>query len=398
MRASSFAPLLALTLSACSSSSGGSTPVDAGADTEPPASRVVPAGTSKYELPGPTPVGHAVFTIADAARSRTLVTQVWYPAVESARAAATAGLPMEELLPAGADRDKLKGQITKADPKCFRARVQSAVDAEPALPAASGKLPVVVYSHCHHCMRFAMSTIAERLASHGFLVIAPDHQGNTYFDGLAGSPITVNEEFLLVRVGDLKKLLDVALDPSSTEIPAALRGRFDEARVGVFGHSYGSSTTGRFLATDARPKAGFGIAAPWETVPFKTKIADVKVPAFWLLAQEDNSILEIGNNILRANFADKSPPAWLAEVVDAGHLSFSDIDGLDEGFMAGCGRAQRQTDPDVALNYLDPASARGVAASYVTSYFAGQLLGDAAGTTWASAGNYGDAVTVKSRK
>lgn len=395
MRAS-FSPLvaLALTLAACSSSSGGSTPVDAGADTEPPPSRVVPAGTSKYEQAGPAPVGHTVFTITDAARSRTLVTQAWYPAVESARATAAAGLPMEELLPPGADRDTLKAKIAKADPKCFRSRVQSAADVD---VAGTGKLPVIVYSHCHHCMRFAMGTIAERLASHGFVVIAPDHQGNTYFDGLAGSAITVNEEFLLVRVGDLKKLLDVVLDPTSTEVPAKLRGRFDEAKIGVFGHSYGSSTTGRFLATDSRPKAGLGVAAPWETPPFTTKIATVTVPAFWILAQEDNSIQEIGNNILRANFTDKSAPAWLAEIADTGHLSFSDIDGLDDGFMAGCGRAQRQTDPDVALNYLDPASARGIAASYVTSYFAGEILGDASGLAWASAGNYADVVTVKKK-
>lgn len=382
-------------LAACSSSSAAPAVVDAGPDTAIAPARVVPAGSTKYEQLGPAPVGHTVFTVADATRSRSLTVQAWYPAVESARAAATAGLPMEELVPAGADRDTLKAKIAAADPKCIRPRVASAADVD---PAGTGKLPVIVYSHCHHCTRFAMSTIAERLASHGFVVVAPDHQGNTYFDGLAGSTIGVDESYLLVRVGDLKKLLDVVLDDAATEVPAKLRGRFDASKVGVFGHSYGSATTGRFLATDPRPKAGFGVAAPWESIPFKTKMADVHVPAFFLLAQEDNSISIIGNNVLRDNFQHGNPPLWLAEVADAGHLSFSDIDGLDTGFMAGCGRAARMTDPDVDVNYIDPASARGIAASYVTSFFAGQLLGDAAGTSFASGSTYGDAVTVQVRK
>jgi dienelactone hydrolase len=386
-----------VSLAACSSSSAvtAAPVVDAGPDTAIAPARVVPAGTTKYEQLGPAPVGHTIFTVADPGRSRSLTVQAWYPAVESARAAATAGLPMEELVPAGAAREALKVKIAAADPKCIRPRVASAAGAD---PAGTGKLPVIVYSHCHHCTRFAMSTIAERLASHGFVVVAPDHQGNTYFDGLAGSTIGVDETYLLVRVGDLKKLLDVVLDDTAMEVPAKLRGRFDADKVGVFGHSYGSATTGRFLATDARPKAGFGVAAPWESIPFKTKMADVHVPAFFLLAQEDNSISIIGNNILRDNFQHGNPPLWLAEVADAGHLSFSDIDGLDTGFMAGCGRAPRMTDPDVDVNYIDPASARGIAASYVTSFFAGQLLGDAAGTSFASGSTYGDAVTVQVRK
>ncbi len=387
---------LSTTLSlACSSKSAAPASADTGADTAPAPARVIPAGTTKYEQPGPAPVGHAMFTITDAARSRTLTVEAWYPAVESARAAATAGTPMEELVPAGADRDALKGLLAKASPSCVRARTSSAADVD---PAGSGKLPFVVFSHCHDCMRFSMFSIAERLASHGIVVIAPDHAGNTLFDSLRGTSVAIDDTFLETRVGDVKKVLDVVLDDASIEVPAKLKARFDASKVGVFGHSYGSATTGRVLAEDPRPKAGFGIAAPWETIPFKTKMADVHVPAAFLLATEDNSISIIGNAVLRDNFQHSNPPLWLVEVADAGHWSFSDICGLTDAVMPGCGTAVRMTDTSEMVTYVDNASARGVAASYVTAFFAGELLGDASGLAWASAANYGDALTVQTRK
>jgi predicted dienelactone hydrolase len=390
--------VVASLLAACSSHDATPDTPDAstGADADaPPSPRVIAPGSSTYEQPGPSPVGHSIFTIADPARTRTLTVQAWYPAIESARVAAEAGTPMEELVPAGADRDALKGLLAKANPTCVRARTSSAADVD---PAAGGKWPVVVFSHCHDCMRFSAFTIAERLASHGIAVVAPDHQGNTLFDKLRGNEVPIDDAFLEVRVGDVKKVLDVVLDATSTELPAKLRGRFDATKIGLFGHSYGSATTGRALVEDARPKAGLGIAAPWETIPFQTKMADVHVPALFILASEDNSISEIGNNVLRDNFQRGNPPLWLVEVADAGHWSFSDICGLTDAVMPGCGTAPRMTDPVFDVTYIDVASARGVAASYVTAFFAGELEDDAAGLAWASAANYGDALTVQTRK
>ena len=120
--------------------------------------------------------------------------------------------------------------------------------------------PVIAFSHCHNCIRFSAMSIAERLASHGFVVVAPDHTGNTMFDPLP----TLDPTFLAVRAGDIRFVLDQVLDPNASAVPASLRGRLDASRVGMLGHSFGGVTTGLVVQDDPRPKAGLSIAAPME--------------------------------------------------------------------------------------------------------------------------------------
>jgi hypothetical protein len=98
---------------------------------------------------------------------------------------------------------------------------------------------------------------------------------------------------------------------------------------------------------------------------------------FFLLAQEDNSITEIGNNVMRSNYDMLDAPAVLAEIADAGHWSFTDIAGLTEDVMPGCGMDERQTKPGESFTYLDNALARRIAAHYAERFFTGALLDDA---------------------
>jgi hypothetical protein len=108
------------------------------------------------------------------------------------------------------------------------------------------------------------------------------------------------------------------------------------------------------------------------------KVADLDVPLLFLVAAEDNSIGELGNDFIRQNYEDANPPAWKVEVADAGHWSFTNICGLVEGFSAGC------TDEDVRqttgepFTYLDIDVARGIAQAYTAGFFAATLLDDAA--------------------
>jgi predicted dienelactone hydrolase len=56
---------------------------------------------------------------------------------------------------------------------------------EPLLAGATpapGSWPVIVFSHGFGGIRFQSYFLTERLATHGFIVIAPDHPGNTLVD------------------------------------------------------------------------------------------------------------------------------------------------------------------------------------------------------------------------
>ncbi|EYF06847.1 alpha/beta hydrolase family protein [Chondromyces apiculatus] len=344
---------------------------------------------------GPHPVGRTTVTLDDTARTRSLRVEIWYPAAESARAAADTGHPLEDFAAPGDERTQLADLVAAApDPGTTR-RVHAALDAP---LAEGGSFPVVAFSHCYNCTRFSIATVAERLASHGVAVVAPDHAGGTLFDELAGNAAPLGTEFLAVRAADMIFTLDRVLDPAATELPDALRGHLDPERVGVFGHSFGGVTTGVVLADDPRPRAGLALAVPMENPLLPgAAMADIHIPVFFLLATEDNSITEIGNDYIRQNFEAASPPAWKAEVKDAGHWSFTDICGLVEGFSAGCTEDVRQTDRE-PFTYLDIVAARGIAAAYTTAFFLATLTDDASARAYLDAGHPADTVDLATRK
>ena len=136
-------------------------------------------------------------------------------------------------------------------------------------------------------------------------------------------------------------------------------------------------TTGLVLEDDPRPVAGMSIAAPVQNplLPGVT-LANVQKPLLFLVAKEDNSITEIGNNLIRDNFADANPPVWKLEVDDAGHWSFSDVCGLTDGFSPGCGEGTRQTVPGETFQYLPVKSGLQIASSTAAAFFSAELFGD----------------------
>ncbi|MCA9691345.1 MAG: dienelactone hydrolase family protein [Myxococcales bacterium] len=346
-----------------------------------------------YEEPGPHPVGNTRFTLVDPDRGRTLQVEVWYPADATAADAAAQGQPIEDFVD-GPDHQRFVDLLPAAADPGTRRQTSSARD---AAPAPDGLWPLVAFSHCHGCVRFAKFSVAERLASHGFAVVAPDHQGNTVFDALDDMNAPLNGEFLATRAGDISAVLDAALDPDAAEVPALVRGRFDPARVGVMGHSYGATTAGLVAQDDPRVLAAMPIAAPIENPLLPGPLlADIHVPVFFVLAVEDNSILELGNNILRNNFKIANSPAWLAEVSDAGHWGFSDICGLIPEFAAGCGEGVRQTD-GAPFTYLDVDVGRGLVGAYATAFFDAHLRGSDEGAAYLEAAHPEGVVTIKAR-
>jgi len=346
---------------------------DGGTDAGPP-----PAPSADYLEPGPFAVGNQRLSLTDAARARTLPVEVWYPADESARAAAEMGQALAAF-EEGERRAALEALIADAPASCLRLTTGSAP--APDLAPGAEPWPLVVFSHCHSCTRFDMAEVAERLASFGVVVAAPDHEGNTLWDDLEMMSAPVGGEFLEVRVADVRFVLDALLDDSNAEVPEVLRGRLDPARVGVMGHSFGAATTGVVAGRDDRVIAAMAVAAPISALGGGIRAPSIDVPFVFVVAQEDNSIGEAGNDLIRREHARLGAPSLLVEVQDAGHWGFSDHAGLDDSFAAGCGSGTRQTGGGEAFDYLDPVIARDIAADVAAGFFARHLLGDEGGLT-----------------
>lgn len=300
---------------------------------------------------------------------RTVRATIWYPSDDASGTTALASLVDE------ATADDLATLMAEAPAGCVRPNMDAQLDA----PLAEGTFPTVMYSHCFSCLGVSSSFIAERLASHGVIVVGVTHTGDTLFDNLAGNPAPLNGEWLQQRTTDVRNTLDAVTSRG------LVANAIDQNALGMFGHSYGATTTGKVLQDDDRFVAGVAIAAPIQN-PLLPGVAveDVAEPMLYMLMEEDNSILAIGNNLLRSNAAAMPGGSWLVELADAGHWSPSDLCGIVDGFAPGCGEGIRQTN-DEPFTYLPADQGRHISASYVTAFFVAHLRGDAQAQAWLDA-------------
>src|SRR3569623_1927823 len=178
------------------------------------------------------------------------------------------------------------------------------------------------------------------------------------------------------------RMLEVAVDaqPMAGTFPAVV---FSHC------HSCGGVTAGRVAETDSRVAAAAALCAPMENpaIPGVT-LANIHVPLMFIVADEDNSIGDLGNQFIAKNYGSAAPPVAKLEVPDAGHWSFSDEDGLIDAFAPGCGSGIRQTTAQ-PFEYLDPPKGRDIAAAYVTAFFKATLQHDAGAQAYVDSAHLG---------
>lgn len=100
--------------------------------------------------------------------------------------------------------------------------------------ADDGPFPLLLFSHGN--LGFAEQTFSmtEFFASHGWIVVSPDHTGNTFTDATIAA-----YEMMALRPQDISAILDVLIDPQETH---RLVGQIGEDIV-LTGHSFGGYTT-----------------------------------------------------------------------------------------------------------------------------------------------------------
>lgn len=308
---------------------------------------------------GPYSVGTARF-VSD---GRTL--QSFYPTDSGEADVAIESLEDEP------HRTQYADLLAMSDPACPTRTLSVALDA----PPAAGAFPLVVVSHCFTCTRLDVATASARLASHGFVVLSVDHDGATLWNLLAQNNTGLTSEALDARIADMQ----AALAADHASLASA-----DRTRMGSLGHSFGAVTAGKLAAIDDRIQATFALAAPIDS-PLFPNVSLAPIPLAFLVAREDNSISEFGNDFIRDNYTDAPAAAWKLEVADAGHWSVSDLVGLADKFGAGCGMDERQTD-GAPFTYLGPATGRAITAAYVTAFFRATLDDDAGARAYLARG------------
>jgi dienelactone hydrolase len=319
---------------------------------------------------GPYPPAHTTVRIEDPDRERPLVAEIWYPGVDPV-------VDGESLLTferSDEAREQLEQLLQLAPPDCPTRRTHSVRDGRSN--SNLGPRPLIAFSHCYNCGRYSAFSLSERLASHGMIVMSVDHAGELPFvEGAIGETLSTAQ--LEVRVGDIRRLIGLALDGTLFAETELLRGLLvDSDKIGVFGHSFGSVTAGRVAQEDPRIRAVAGLAAPMENVLLPgVNMAEINTPLLFVLAEEDNSIYEFGNNFLRSNYDEANPPVWRVDIADAGHWSLSDLCGLTSTFSAGCGSGTRHSvgREGEAFDFIPVTRGIELTQRYLTAFFLAHL-------------------------
>ncbi|HJK98428.1 MAG TPA: hypothetical protein RMF84_14450 [Polyangiaceae bacterium LLY-WYZ-14_1] len=108
--------------------------------------------------------------------------------------------------------------------------------------APGGPYPVAVYSHGSGGEGLLAYPYAEVLASNGWIVISPNHVGNTALDDLGlGDGRSSRSRIVLDRPNDVSAMLDYLESGLAEDDP--LFGLADTDRALLFGHSFGGYST-----------------------------------------------------------------------------------------------------------------------------------------------------------
>jgi predicted dienelactone hydrolase len=169
---------------------------------------------------GPFAVG---VTTVETGGDRSLPVEIWYPAKRGATGDA-------------ATYDLTLGALVLATLPSPLAAVRDAPIAD-----EGGALPVLIFSHGSGGARVQSVFLTEHLASHGFIVAAPDHLGNTLREAVNSSLAIPTVQIAALRPVDVSRTLDLVLAKGESS-GDPLFGRVDPLRVGVVGHSFGAFT------------------------------------------------------------------------------------------------------------------------------------------------------------
>lgn len=194
---------------------------------------------------GPHPVGVMSYEASDPARAgRKVSLELWYPA--------EASICGQDLRESTQDHYALFGGLKEPQEAVRDAAAQKDL-----------ARPVVLFSHGFAGHRRQSTFLCTHLASHGFVVVSPDHSGNTMHDmmklvmSLGPSQMPRDPEAMLGSfVFDRPRDMGLALDALTEDVPRACLGELSLSDgVGVVGHSFGGWTSLVLAGRDARIRA-----------------------------------------------------------------------------------------------------------------------------------------------
>jgi predicted dienelactone hydrolase len=307
---------------------------------------------TRIALPEPTghfAVGRTTYTWVNNAETdelaqspgakREVVVWIWYPSAAATSAAPAEYLPAAWRLATAQHSGVLMSQFLTRDLSLVRTHSTS----DPTVSPEQHSYPVVILRAGGGALTADYTTLAEDLASHGYVVVGFDAPYRTYLVVLPDKrvvtrPAEYNPENLSSDQADrlINRLLPMwtsdtkfvvsqlerlnAADPSGK-----FTGRLDMQRLGMFGHSFGGAQALQFCHDDPRCKAGIDL----DGAPYGSVVQEgLKQPFMFILSDHRRELSDTASRQILADIQsiyDRLPNGRLFITIrGANHFSFSD--------------------------------------------------------------------------
>jgi predicted dienelactone hydrolase len=356
------------------------------------------------EQPGPYPVGVTSMQFDDKARPdpelgpRPLRTEIWYPAVDAARS-----MPKNKYSDFIIGRDTVPGAMDAANEQMnYYLKGLTVAELEKTYKNISvrdvqvrdGRWPLIVFSHGSGGTRVGYVYLTEFLASHGFIVMAADHIGNSRYTIVNNQVVRSGGPRSQASAADRPKDVSFLIDSMTTLSGASgnrFSGKVDLDRIGGAGMSFGGSTTMRVLEQDTRVKAAV-MLAPGGGTPTR---ANFTTPIFMMIGTEDGTIQARGNASNRQYYEQSKGPRYMMEIKDGGHFSFTSVDQYNANYGNGIGKGKRITVPDQDVTFLPMDLQHKMINAYALAFFGRYLRGETGYQAFLDKNHYGDVIIHK---
>jgi len=204
--------------------------------------------------------------------------------------------------------------------------------------------PILLFSHGWSGFRAQNTFQVEELASHGYIIAAPDHTygaiASVFPDGeveylnpdALPSKGSLPEEKRLDAVqqlgeqwaGDLSFILDSLMDPGTGDSLEMFSNRVNSDKVGAFGHSTGGGAAIQFCWSDPRCKVVLGMDPYMEPVSQEVLEDGLDSPVIGMFSESWGDRQDLFNQ-LRSNSNGEFIQVMIKETA---HYDFSDLPGL----------------------------------------------------------------------
>lgn len=269
---------------------------------------------------------------------REVLVWIWYPSAGSSAATPAEYLPSPWRTALARSSGVLMSQFLTRDPRMVHPH--SSLD--PGVSLGQRSYPVVIMRAGGGALTTDFTTLAEDLASHGYVVVGFDAPYRTFVvvfpDGrVILRPPTANPEnlpaagraqlinkLLPMWSGDTKFVVDQLDRLNATDPSGRFAGRLDLGRLGMFGHSFGGATALQFCHDDSRCKAGIDM----DGAPYGSVVKDGLTQPFLFLLSDHGDLSAPDTHAVFAGIAsiyDRLPNGRLLLTIrGANHFSFSD--------------------------------------------------------------------------